>query len=416
MYTEENEFDYNDYLDENLNSSSRKPFFNWGVIFKIFLIILCIILIIFLVFKIKNRNVKDNTKTIVDNNALAFTSNIEKIRDASFNYFFVKENLPLEVGTSKTIKIRDLINEKIITSVKDKQGNTCAYDASNVEMTKNVNDYAMKIYLVCAKDKDNITYYYDTKGICLNCNGEKYVSENNTTSDYNEVDNSSNTEVNTNDNSNTDKQTSRVCNDYSEWTTVYNADNNLESEKRVLVKGYKEEITYGNWSELSAVEIIPNENLEVRTTEKQEIVESKTSWSKESTQKPSNKSGREISSRTTTKTSTSQSCTGGTTTTKILSKWDNNAYSCKLIKIGQVECTYKTEKTCKNVTNTYKVTYYKYRDTIQTTVNKTYYQSRLISKNILYTDYILESEMPEGYTKLPNSEKIEYRYREKCVK
>ena len=68
------------------------------------------------------------------------------------------------------------------------------------------------------------------------------------------------------------------------------------------------------------------------------------------------------------------------------------------------------------MTSSYKITYYKYRDTISTTINKTYYQSRPIIKNILYTDYILESEMPAGYTKLANSEKIEYRYREKCSK
>ena len=49
MYTEENEFDYNDYLDEEDNSSSKKPFIDFKFILKIIVIILLVILIIFLV-------------------------------------------------------------------------------------------------------------------------------------------------------------------------------------------------------------------------------------------------------------------------------------------------------------------------------------------------------------------------------
>ena len=52
MYTEENEFNYDDYLEESLrDTSNKRPFFNFQLILKIILIILCIILVIFLVFK-----------------------------------------------------------------------------------------------------------------------------------------------------------------------------------------------------------------------------------------------------------------------------------------------------------------------------------------------------------------------------
>lgn len=54
------------------------------------------------------------------------------------------------------------------------------------------------------------------------------------------------------------------------------------------------------------------------------------------------------------------------------------------------------------------------RDTKTYTENVTYYSSREIKKNLVYTDYILESEMPTGYQKLAGSEVTQYRYREKC--
>ena len=413
MYTEENEFDYNDYLDENLNSDPKKPFFNFRIILKVLFIILCIILIIFLVFKIKNHNSRNNkdNKTNVDNDSIALISNIDKIRDASYNYFFTNNNLPKEVGESVEINIKGLIDNNLITSVKDSNGYVCGYRTSNAILTKNTNDYELKIHLICPKENDTVTYYYSLDGNCLNCNGELYTPQKN-----DEVETKPETEIIPEQPETPVKEEVKVCKDYSEWTTVYNADNNLDRETRTLVKGYKTETTYGEWSDLSSVEIIPTNNLEVKTVEKEETKTTKTSWSKESTTKPKSKAGREISSRVKTITSTSTSCTGGKTYTRTLTKWDNSAYSCKLIKIGKVVCTYKTKKTCKTVTNTQNVTYYKYRDTVNKTETKTYYQSRTINQNISYTDYILESNMPEGYTKLPGSERVEYRYREKCDK
>ncbi len=425
MYTEENEFDYSDYEE---NNNSKKPF-NLRFLLKIFLVVLCIVLLIFLFFKIKNRNVSKNT---IDNSskrdsALVFNENINAIRDASMKYFLETNNLPTNNKETLSINLKKLVEEKRIYSIKDSNGNVCAYNTSKSTLTKNLNDYLLQVDLICADKRDSVSYYYDLEGNCLTCNGEKYVSnlnelitelENNNSNELtdNSFDESSDTSDKVPVNSNQEGTQVKVCKDFSEWTNNPPQGVDIEQETRTLVRGYKEEVSYSDWSTPTTTPIVGNENVQVQMFDKVESETTTTSWSKETTTKPSSKEGRVITSRTEKIPTTTKKCSGGSTYTKILSSWDNSAYSCKSLGIGKVECTYKTEKTCKNVTTYKTVTYYKYQDTITKDVTKTYYQSRTITKNTIYTDYILESEMPDGYTKLENSEILQYRYREKCDK
>ena len=320
------------------------------------------------------------------------------------------------------------MDEKLITKFVDEKGNVCGYNTSNATITKNKNDYKMEVTVVCLENRDTKVYYFDEKGICLNCNGEKYPQEDvkpveDSTKENNTNDNTNN---NTNDttsstNDNLDKvpvvvPETKVCTNFSDWATIYFAGDNYEVETRTLVKGYKDEVIYGEWSEPTTNKIEENDELEVKTYTEDKKVTSKTAWSNESTTKPASKSGREISSRTEKVTTYKKVCTKDSYTTKILKKWDNSAYKCKTLGIGKVECTYKVKGTCSKVPITKTITYYKYRDKTTKNVTKTYYQSRTITNNITYTDYMLESELPSGYTKLDNSELVQYRYREKCSK
>ena len=95
--------------------------------------------------------------------------------------------------------------------------------------------------------------------------------------------------------------------------------------------------------------------------------------------------------------------------------WDKNALSCVSKGIGNVTCTYQ-KKVCDTKTGYNTKIYYQYRDTVTKIVSSTYYSSREKIINTVYTDYMLESELPSGYTKLPGSERIEYRYKEICGK
>ena len=444
MYTEENEFNYDDYLDEADNYNSKKPFIDFKFILKVIAIIVLIVLIIFLVFKIRNKNLNNNKPKKDDSvdTVVVMNDNYSLVRDAAHIYFFENKHLPEKVGESNSVNVKELINEELLVNVKDSDGSLCGYNTSNATITRNKSDYELKINLVCASGRDEKIYYYDLEGKCLTCNGETYQpssstpdkeseevkdptaetktetnnnNNNNTNSNVNNNTNNNNSSNNTNNNSNNNNNSSYVCGIYSNWTREYKNDSNLDMETRTLVKAYKNEVVYGEWSNETTEPITGSSNLEVRTSVKNEQVTSER-CSNESTTKPASKDGRTITSRVESHSSTKKVCSGGKTITKTLTKWDNSAYSCKSYGIGKVVCTYKTKKTCTNKKTTSNVTYYKYCDTVIENVSKTYYQSRTISYNPVYTSYILESEIPSGYTKVDGSEIKEYRYREKCGK
>ena len=448
MYTEENEFNYDDYLDEEDNNNSNKPFIDFKFLLKLILIIILICLIIFLVFKIRNKNLKGNKSKedteINEQSGLAVVDNINLIRNAAYDYFFKNNHLPENVGETKSITIKELNSEGVLINVKDENGVKCGYNTSSAKITKHVQDYELKITLNCLTSSDEKVFYYDLNGNCLTCNGENYTpseennTENNNQTNNNENNNQTNNNTNnnqtnnnenndqtnnnennnqTNNNTNNDQtNTQYVCdNTFGEWTRVRNTSTNLIEESRILVKGYKTETVYGEWSSPTTKKIQSNSNLDVKKYTKTTKKTSK-SCSDESTTKPASKTGRTNTSRTVTNKSTKKVCTGGKTYTKKLTKWDNNAISCKSYGIGNVVCTYKTKKTCTNKTIYNKVTYYKYCDTKTKNITTTYYQSRSIDTNVTYTDYMLESELPEGYIKLDGSEITEYRYKEKCGK
>lgn len=408
MYTEENEFDYNDYLNENENLNSNNNSFNKGIIIKAILVVLCIILVIFLVFKIKNNNTNKNNVNNTDNEVLVFNNNVEIIKKAAEEYYFTSKNIPEEIGEEKVINLTRLKTENLITEIRDYNGLACGMNTSYASIVRNKNDYLLKIYLLCSNLENTVEYYYDLEGNCLTCNGEVYISSD-------EDDNQDNIDDSTDNKEDGNNETILVCGEFGAWTTEYIEDPTLERESRVVVIGYKDNYTYSDWSEPTKEILTATDNKEVKTEEKEEVITKTSDWVSGLSSKPEAKEGRKIESYTKKKTYT----TYKTTTekyTKNLTMRDPEADSCTTTGIGKVTCTYtKIVKT--PVTKTKNVTYYKYQDTTTETVKTTYYQSRdIIKSETSYTDYILENEMPEGYQKLSGSETTQYRYREACTK
>ena len=421
MYTEENDFNYDDYLDEDDKFNSNNSFFNFNFIMKVILIIILLIIIMFLVFKIINngKNNDSNSTKEENNKSLVISDNLAIIRDASRVYFFDNNNLPSDISGKKFVNVQELINKGLIGSVKDKNGNYCGYNTSGSTITKNQNDYQLDVKTICLTGNETKTYYYDINGKCLNCNGESYIPSENDEENDDIIDDDNQKEDNIKEDdkpSNDDKKENlKTCTEFSAWTTEYKSDSNLEVEQRVLYKAYKVNTIYGNWSNPTENKITGNDNLEVRVIEETSPTTT-TTCSEESTVKPESKDGREITSREETKTTTKRVCTGGGTYYKTLTRWDNNAYSCQLQSIGKVVCTYKEKEECYNKTINNTVTYYKYCDTTTTNIQKTLYQSRSITYEPVYTDYILASQVPSGYTLAESTKLVQYRYREKCSK
>ena len=158
--------------------------------------------------------------------------------------------------------------------------------------------------------------------------------------------------------------------------------------------------------------------------QKTETTTEYTDWSSKSTSKPTAKEGREIDTQTVKKSYKKKSCTPGENYTKIVKGRDSKALYCKPINDTSTNkgngyyytCTYKGEETCKTITKYKNITYYSYRDKVEKEITTTYYQTRTVSENTVYTDYILEKDIPSGYIKLSGSEITQYRYRQVCSK
>ena len=160
MYTEEDEFNYDDYLDENNESNNKKSFIDWHFILKVILIIILIVLVIFLVFKIKNKNsskpVKNNNNTNnIQEVSMVFDNNMDAVLDASKEYFFTKENLPEKIGETKSITVKKLIEGKYLTELVDSKGNVCGYNTSGASLTKYQSDYKLEVTVKCSDKQDN---------------------------------------------------------------------------------------------------------------------------------------------------------------------------------------------------------------------------------------------------------------------
>ena len=145
MYTEDNEFDYNDLVVNENNFNTKRPFFNKGLILKILIIIICLVLVMFVVFKLKNSSSNTNNNSSIANSAIVFNSNIELLKKAAEEYFFTNNNLPKEVGESLTIDVSTAVDNDFVTEIVDHEGNKCSYNISYMSLTKNKNDYMLEI-------------------------------------------------------------------------------------------------------------------------------------------------------------------------------------------------------------------------------------------------------------------------------
>lgn len=409
MYTEENEFNYNDYQEYDGNNGNNSTI---KVIVKVLIVLLCLFLIIFVVFKISNSN-KDNNKPSNEDYLLVFNNNLSILQDISEVYFFDRNNIPKEKNETVSVTAKELINENLLTDLKDYNNNACNYQTSLSTLTKLDSDYLMKVTLNCGSNSKSITNYYDSEFECLTCNGESYVpSEKPESDENNDIDNDNNDVDNDNEENN-------VCNVWSDWTDEYKNDSSLERRERVVIIGYKNNILYGEWTQWQKEEFEATSDIEIESETRKESQTTFTDWSDYQKSKPEEKDGREIQTKTEKEKykTTTNSCKYETYT-KDLTYWDSNALRCENKGIGKVTCTYQ-KKVCNPVTTTkYRtVTYYSYRDTETKEVDTIYYRSRTISQgDTVYTNYMLENELPSGYSVLEGSQKTQYSYRTICGK
>lgn len=426
MFTEDNNF-YDDNQNENYDNEynsmemtsepyeedDKKKFPFKDVIIKVLIVFGCLLLVIWLV-----SLVKGGKKSVVLNDGQVLESNIEKIRLASEEYFFIGKNYPTKEKDEKTVSISDLG----IQEVKDYNGKVCSNDTSStyVKLLKSDIAYELTINLTCPEEVKNIVFYYDLKnGKCLSCNGNTKM-DGSLSLDDDKNDNSNDSNNSNNNNVNIS------CDDWSSWTTTKINDDNVLVKTRVIFKGYKKTpgnvvINYGKWSDWSDTLIVPNETLEVETNS--EVV---SAWSENKTTTNPVTASDTLKVLDVQTTGGGQSCSNVSTNVRAdltASTYQQYMASGLVVKLNKVynkkvdgkyvllyDTTYKkyTKKCSTNPT----VTTYTYQELVSTTVTK--YRSRAIIKvqerdTVDYTDYV--ETLPNGYTKVDGSEITQYSYK-----
>ncbi len=188
---------------------------NWFSLFiKIIIVFVFLLILIWLFSKIINRNRMSKE----------FINNINSMEKASTEYF--KEvDLPLNKGDSLKISLGDLIDKKLISPVKDKNGKECDSKKSYSKITRKVRYYTLDTTLKCGKEEKTISKKFSLKN-CKNCNASKKSSDNKKNKDKKKKDENSSANNNSS-NSNTDNKNSNNNNtgtiyyEYVKETTSY---------------------------------------------------------------------------------------------------------------------------------------------------------------------------------------------------
>ena len=431
MYTVDDK--NNEFEEEYVNNSSWDN--KKGLIVKIIIIILCVIVLIWLfkALKVKRNIVEDESVHI---------ANVEKVRLAAEDYFFVKNNK--NSTASETVNLNDLKNNGLSTIV-DANNKVCNEKSSKVILTPEVNAYKMTVKLACStNEKEEEFLYHNETLACLNCNGNTImkgdIQDDVKKEEQKEVEKEG---VNKNDDYvipvDNQQYDEYSCIKWSDWSKKRNTEPYLEERSKTLVQGvkYENNIIYGDWSEYTTTPIDGNDGIEVETKTVNEDV-----WSEPKTSTSVQKNDPNIKILSVeTVVSDTPSCNNGYVLNNVcysnktitgnltFKEYNSGKYlikndKCEGVKtlknsdgkyvLTYVNCKYN-EVLNENVTTRASYNIYTYQELMATDV--IYYRYRTITKindgeNKIYTNDKYEEEyLPDGFVKLPGSEETYYSYK-----
>ncbi len=137
MYTEENQ---------------RGRFPLRDILLKAIVVIIFLILIIFIITRITSNDTTTNKK-VSSNYDEVFSENLEAMENAAFSYY-TKDRLPTEVGAVNELTLREMINSNLLEAFTDADGNSCDVNESYIRLTKNEEDYTLRVNLKCNEKED----------------------------------------------------------------------------------------------------------------------------------------------------------------------------------------------------------------------------------------------------------------------
>ena len=168
----------NMYTEENI----RGKFPLRDILLKVIIVAIFIILIAWIVAKVVGDTKESKVTTNVDK---VFSANIASMEEAALKYY-VGDKIPSEVGSSNKITLRDMVNDNLLEAFTDSEGKSCDVTKSYVELTKNSDDYTLRVNLECNEKSDYTLTKVNAYDYCENELCERKV-EDNTKDDKEEV-------------------------------------------------------------------------------------------------------------------------------------------------------------------------------------------------------------------------------------
>ena len=116
----------------------------------------------------------DKTSTLVT--SAIFNQNITTMKEASILYFTIPR-LPTKKGDTVKLTLKEMLTKHLLVTPLDEEGNACDTEASYIEITKDSEEFILKVNLKCGKEEDYILVHLGCYDYC-----QGTICESNTTS------------------------------------------------------------------------------------------------------------------------------------------------------------------------------------------------------------------------------------------
>lgn len=313
-----------------------------SIIVKLLLIVIIVFLIIWLF------PTKKYVKNIIDqrlgtNENRIFNANIETMKNAATSYYN-GSRLPEKNGDSRTLTLREMIDKNLLMNFTDSNGKKCNTEDSYVKVTKNEDDYSLKVNLVCKDKKGYINSYINGKSCTNEVCSKKKLDEKSSETENKETEKSNQEETKN------ETASSQQC-QYVKKTNGY----------------YK----YGAWTNWSLEPIQNTNTREVQT--KQEKIQTGTVLTQDGTVKHTQNPKKVVLSK------------NGKTYTKYVcpSDFDNGGIYDYYVTCVKTMPNYVNKPTYRNAT------YYRYRSKTYVNGNADYKWSNCDDNNLKASGYAL---------------------------
>lgn len=207
----------------------RRPSIAKGFILKLLLFVVIIILIVWL-FPTKSYVSNLIDSKLGTSKEQVFNNNLNSMKQAALSYYN-GDRLPQNDGDSDKITLEEMLQKKILIAFTDSNGKECNKTKSYVKITKNKNDYSLKVNLSCQDGKNYIISYIDSSG------NEVYAKKKIT------EDNSVNEDTKTTSTNNSECEYVKIGSGYysnygswSNWSTNYVKESNTRNVETKTLK------------------------------------------------------------------------------------------------------------------------------------------------------------------------------------